>query len=48
MTPECQQWAFEVHPEFCFWALAGEQGGDREVRFLSPIFPEIQRHLLNA
>ena len=21
ITPECQQWAFEVHPEVCFWAL---------------------------
>ncbi len=21
MTPERQQWAFEVHPEACFWAL---------------------------
>ncbi|MFZ1053021.1 MAG: DUF429 domain-containing protein [Candidatus Sulfotelmatobacter sp.] len=39
MTPECQQWAFEVHPEFCFWALAGEQGGDREVRFSEPYLP---------
>ena len=39
MTPECQHWAFEVHPEFCFWALAGEQGGDREVRFSEPYLP---------
>jgi predicted RNase H-like nuclease len=23
MTPDRQQWAFEVHPEVCFWALAG-------------------------
>jgi len=23
ITPECQKWAFEVHPEVCFWALAG-------------------------
>jgi predicted RNase H-like nuclease len=22
--PECQQWAFEVHPEVCFWAMNGE------------------------
>ncbi len=21
VTPQCQQWAFEVHPEVCFWAL---------------------------
>ena len=23
--PECQQWAFEVHPEVCFWALNEER-----------------------
>jgi predicted RNase H-like nuclease len=21
ITSDCQQWAFEVHPEVCFWAL---------------------------
>ena len=21
ITPDCQQWAFEVHPEVCFWAV---------------------------
>jgi hypothetical protein len=25
MTPECQAWAFEVHPEVCFWVLNGER-----------------------
>jgi predicted RNase H-like nuclease len=25
MTPERQEWAFEVHPEVCFWALNGER-----------------------
>jgi predicted RNase H-like nuclease len=24
ITPECQQWAFEIHPEVCFWALNGQ------------------------
>jgi predicted RNase H-like nuclease len=24
MTPDCQQWAFEVHPEVCFSALNGQ------------------------
>jgi len=57
ITPECQQWAFEVHPEVCFWALNGERpmahnkkmeaGFNERLGLLSPIFPEIQRHLLN-
>lgn len=25
ITPECQSWAFEVHPEVSFWALAGQR-----------------------
>ena len=25
ITPGCQQWVFEVHPEVCFWALAGRR-----------------------
>jgi predicted RNase H-like nuclease len=25
MTPDRQQWAFDVHPEVCFWALNGER-----------------------
>ena len=55
MTPECQQWAFEVHPEVCFWALNGErpmahnkktkQGAAERIAFLRPVFPEIERHL---
>lgn len=24
LTPESQQWAIEVHPEVCFWALSGQ------------------------
>jgi predicted RNase H-like nuclease len=23
ITPELQDWCFEIHPEICFWALAG-------------------------
>jgi predicted RNase H-like nuclease len=57
ITPECQQWAFEVHPEVCFWALNGkrsmahnkkrEAGSNERVGLLSPVFPEIHRHILN-
>ena len=25
ITPKTQQWAFEVHPEVCFWALNGQR-----------------------
>jgi predicted RNase H-like nuclease len=55
--PECQQWAFEVHPEVCFWALnhkrpitpnkKKETGLNERPRLLSPEFPNIQRHLVN-
>ena len=55
MTPECQRWAFEVHPEVCFWALNGQrpmahnkktsEGAADRVCVLNPIFPEIGHHL---
>jgi predicted RNase H-like nuclease len=55
ITPDCQQWAFEVHPEVCFWALAGEHpmvygkkttdGVNERLKLLRPVFPEIERHL---
>ena len=57
ITCECQQWAFEVHPEVCFWALAGERpmahskktkdGAVERAAVLRPPFPEIERHLAN-
>jgi predicted RNase H-like nuclease len=57
ITPDSQQWAFEVHPEVCFWALNGERpmvnkkknktGFNERLDLLRPIFLEIQRHLLN-
>jgi len=57
ITPETQQWAFEVHPEVCFWALNGDQpmvhnkkkeaGFKERLDLLNPIFPEIQQHLQN-
>jgi len=57
ITQHCQKWVFEVHPEVCFWALAGERSmahgkktkaGDSE-RFdlLRPVFPDIERRLQN-
>jgi predicted RNase H-like nuclease len=55
ITPDCQQWAFEVHPEVCFWGLAeqhpmvhkkkSEDGVAERFSALTPIFPEIERHL---
>lgn len=57
ITPECQQWAFEVHPEVCFWALAGGRpmthrkkitaGVDERLALLRTVFPDIERHLLH-
>lgn len=55
ITPVSQEWAFEVHPEVCFWALAGhpiepnkktEKGRDERLKFLRPEFPRIDDHLL--
>jgi predicted RNase H-like nuclease len=55
ITPECQQWAFEIHPEVCFWALnqrrpmihnkKTREGLAERLAVLSPIFPEIAQHL---
>jgi predicted RNase H-like nuclease len=53
--PECQQWAFEVHPEVCFWALNEERsmthnkktdpGRNDRLNLLRTEFPDIQRLL---
>jgi predicted RNase H-like nuclease len=55
ITPETQLWAFEVHPEVCFWALNGQrpmahnkktkEGAADRLSVLNPIFPEIAHHL---
>jgi predicted RNase H-like nuclease len=55
--PECQQWAFEVHPEVCFWALnqhrpmlhnkKTEAGRHERLNLLRTVCSDIQRHLLN-
>jgi predicted RNase H-like nuclease len=57
ITPDCQKWAFEVHPEVCFWALnakspmahkkKSEPGVAERLALLSPVFPEIEFHLGN-
>lgn len=55
ITPDCQEWAFEVHPEVCFWALAAqhpmtnskktEAGVSERLNLLRNVFPGIERHL---
>jgi len=57
ITSDCQRWAFEVHPEVCFWALAGKRsmahgkktkaGVSERLNLLRPVFPDIERHLQN-
>jgi predicted RNase H-like nuclease len=57
ITAACQRWAFEVHPEVCFWSLAGKRpmahgkktkaGTTERLALLRPVFPEIERHLQN-
>ncbi|HYL16674.1 MAG TPA: DUF429 domain-containing protein [Terriglobales bacterium] len=55
ITSDCQQWAFEVHPEICFWALnercpmsynkKTKEGGAERIALVHRVFPEIERHL---
>jgi predicted RNase H-like nuclease len=57
ITSDCQQWAFEVHPEVCFWALnerrpmsynkKTKEGGAERIALVHRVFPEIERHLAN-
>jgi predicted RNase H-like nuclease len=57
ITATCQRWAFETHPEVCFWALAGERsmkhrkktkaGVEERVQLLRAVFPNIERDLQN-
>ncbi len=57
ITPKSQKWVFEVHPEVCFWALAGERpmahgkkskaGVEERLELLRAVFPDIERHLQN-
>jgi len=57
ISSECQVWAFEVHPEVCFWALNQRramkhnkktaEGAKERVVLLRRVFPQIDRHLAN-
>jgi predicted RNase H-like nuclease len=57
ITPECQKWAFEVHPEVCFWALAEKRpmthrkkindGVEERLALLRTVFPDIDQHFLH-
>jgi predicted RNase H-like nuclease len=52
MMPGTQQWAFEVHPEVCFWAINNQrpmknrkrsrEGKTERLNVLLPIFPDIE------
>jgi predicted RNase H-like nuclease len=57
ITSECQRWAFEVHPEVCFWALnqnrpmarnkKAQEGITERIALLRRVFPEIETHVAN-
>jgi len=57
ITPDCQRWAFEVHPEVCFWALNQcrpmkhskkiKDGAAERIVLLRRVFPQIEIHLAN-
>jgi predicted RNase H-like nuclease len=57
ITPQCQKWVFEVHPEVCFWALAGKRpmvngkktkaGITERLDLLRCVFADIEHHLQN-
>jgi predicted RNase H-like nuclease len=57
ITSDCLRWAFEVHPEVCFWALAGERpmahgkktkaGASERLDLLRPVFPDIEHFMQN-
>jgi predicted RNase H-like nuclease len=57
INPDCQKWVFEVHPEVCFWALAGKRpmahrkktnaGVGERLELLRSVFPDIECHLQN-
>lgn len=57
ITSNCQKWAFEVHPEVCFWALnqrrpmkhnkKTNEGAAERVVLLRRVFPQVETHLVN-
>jgi predicted RNase H-like nuclease len=56
ITSDCQRWAFEVHPEVCFWALnqrrpmkhnkKTKEGAAERVALLGRVFPQLETHLV--
>ncbi len=57
ITSDCQRWAFEVHPEVCFWALnqrrpmkhnkKTKEGTAERIVLLHRVFPQIETRLVN-
>lgn len=57
IKPDFQKWAFEVHPEVCFWALneshpmkhnkKTKDGSAERIALLRRVFPQIEQHLAN-
>jgi predicted RNase H-like nuclease len=57
ISSDCQRWAFEVHPEVCFWALdqrrpmkhnkKTKEGAAERVVLLRRVFPQVETHLVN-
>jgi predicted RNase H-like nuclease len=55
ISPDCQRWAVEVHPEVCFWALnqrramkhnkKTKEGIAERIALLREAFPEVDKHL---
>lgn len=55
LAADHQTWAFEVHPEVCFWAMNGKRsllhgkksaaGAVERLNLLRRVFPSIDRHL---
>jgi len=57
ISSDSQRWAFEVHPEVCFWALnrrrpmahnkKTKEGAAERIALVRRLFPDIDRHLAN-
>ena len=57
ITSDCQRWAFEVHPEVCFWTLnqhrpmkynkKTKEGTAERVVLLRRVFPQVEIYLVN-
>jgi predicted RNase H-like nuclease len=55
ISPSIQEWAFEVHPEVCFWHIAGKRamahgkkssaGRSERIKVLSDYVPSIGEHV---